>query len=723
MKLDTIKLFSAVHFLTETPNAVAAKWVAALNLELASFGYTMSPRLIDAVSSLSQPTFDALRKELLAYLATLTGANANHMRLFTNFPYETPDQHAYFVQRVIGFVRNMFDAALVSDGTILDCGHVIDTRDFNLAEFGACPICQFGVLNIASNANENVRHDFKQLTPLKALDYLSLEGLSNAVNGLLARQSSLSADEKAFVMMPEWRFILRVPEKIYRENIPLVFKATGYNVEAMIPALTSMTDIMRIAYYLAAETNDLSLKENAKFTLTTSERKKVLKLVDGYVSYKPKAALSDMLRDRERWLRLGETINPGSAKNRVKYASANMAFNVLRNNSKEIFSFNREVEKGLRNGNPESIVSVLATRPGVFARRLDETLRKSPMDEREEILYRFGGVADKVPTSLLLNMMKHFRSRESSDQRVFFIKGERNKVHVDERARPVLDPATTIMARATVEAALRKQMIRPDMPEQSIYIDPVLDDLVVPFNRRGDSSTISPILKGSRYPFVGDVLRMFVHWRNGERGRTDVDLSANLLNSDFKRLQTVAFTDLEGYGCIHSGDIQDAPNGASEFIDIDVEAATRSGVRYVTMICNVYYNGMFSDFPCFAGFMERDSLRSGSVFQPETVRFKFDCDGKSTTVTPLIFDLVERRVIFADMTAGTKSFSAITSQNIKQTALTKAALSIPERKPTFGDLARLLVSANKVVPADNRERAETVWDENSLDDIIALAGI
>lgn len=722
MRLDTIKLFSAVHFLRQPGQVTDVQNVKALNAEIASYGYTLSPRLIDALVHLSTNTFMTYRTALLANLAELSGAGAVHTRLFNNFPYDTPDQWEYLTNRVIGYVKSVLD--LVDDPVMLSCGHAIDTRQFNLDDFGVCPICQRGVDELSSTDGE--KYPYQRVTPLKVIDFMTLDDLCERLEALLARKSSLSADEKRFLARPEWRLMLSLPEELYRENVPFAFEITGRDIDRIMPHLSSLTDIMRIAYFLSNPESDLSLKENVRFTLTTSERKTLLKLINGYVGSRPmiislETIAADMLRDRERWLRLGETINPGTAKNRVRFPHAYGVFDILRNKQEAIPSFNRTIEKAVRSSNitPATLAS-LKTRPGVFARRLDSVLRRCDEKGKALTIAAFNDVIDAVPTPTLLALMKFFMSRNRQTDRVYFIKGARNAVHYDEKPRPPLDESTARLVTVRIQQALYNRFKPKDDTPESIFIDPVLNDIVIPFNRRGDSSTITPIIKGSRYPFSGDVVRMFIHWTGGS---VDVDLSATLMGDDFNVIQTIAFTDLHGWGCTHSGDVQSAPNGASEFIDVSVQKLLDRGVRYVSMSVNVYRGGTFKNFPCFAGYMERDSLTSGAVYQPETVKLKFDVTMDTTSANPLVFDLKERKVVFADMSSGRRSYGVVAAQKAKQIALAKASVTIPERKPTFGDLAEILALARGPVLVRTRDQADTVWDESSMATLLETAGI
>ncbi len=73
------------------------------------------------------------------------------------------------------------------------------------------------------------------------------------------------------------------------------------------------------------------------------------------------------------------------------------------------------------------------------------------------------------------------------------------------------------------------------------------------------------------------MLRFFVWWKNG-KDRTDLDLSAALFDENFAYVDQIAYYNLKTYGAVHSGDIVDAPEGASEFIDITLEPSARAEV-------------------------------------------------------------------------------------------------------------------------------------------------
>ena len=137
------------------------------------------------------------------------------------------------------------------------------------------------------------------------------------------------------------------------------------------------------------------------------------------------------------------------------------------------------------------------------------------------------------------------------------------------------------------------------------------------------SRSLRTLVRGSKiaFPEKGDTIRFFLWWKEGEAGgkhtgRADLDLSAVLYGADWWYKERISYTYLRSakYRACHSGDITSAPEGACEFIDIDVPSVLSYGGRYVMMSVNSYTRQRFSDLPeCRAGWMMREHPNSGEV--------------------------------------------------------------------------------------------------------------
>lgn len=675
----------------------------ALNAEIAVFGYTMDGHLLDAVGVLPRHDILAFRFDLQKTLGTISGASNNHQTLFKKFPYETPDHYGYLERRIVGYVLTALKSAT---GRLLSCGHVVDKALFDLDDFGACPICQHQVKEIVTE--DVARFDYKAVTPLKVLARATLKTVEAEAQKMLARQGSLSANERAFLLDARDRVTLSRPKtSIFKEILPIA--ATILPVETIKNEISSARDVLRIATFMSDPEADLSLKDNTKFKLSTSEKKRVMAFLEGL-----KRPEEDMMRDRERWLRLGALLAVGSQKNRRKYPKTATAFDSLRNAPETIVTFNRLVEADLRpltqtkKDRAERVlrlVETLKTRPGEFVRRVDVLLRNNA-GQGDHIIATLHEVLPAVPLRLLLEVRKAlmFRAQSGPQDRVFFIKGNTNKAKIiEDKRRPVGKP---LMERAidAFDAAIFKATSVGE-PMGKVWIDPELRHIVMPFNRRGDSSTNVPILKGSSVPLPeGDIIRLFLYWE----GAVDVDLSANFYTEAFVPKGCVAFTGLKLFNCVHSGDIQSAPKGAAEFIDLDIASLRANKVRYVAATAILYRGGVFGDMPAYAGFMARDAIASGKKFEPQSVVHKFNLENRSTNTMPVIFDLKERRMVYLDLSAGSSRYAVAINQSNRFGTILKTMLTLPARKVTVFDVLFAHASARGTVVM-NKADADQVF--------------
>ena len=161
-------------------------------------------------------------------------------------------------------------------------------------------------------------------------------------------------------------------------------------------------------------------------------------------------------------------------------------------------------------------------------------------------------------------------------------------------------------------------------------------------------------------------------------------------------------------GILFSGDITDAPKGASEFIDINRKSFIDCKGRYLVMNVYSYTGQKFSEIPeCFAGCMIRQKPKSGEIYEPKTVKDKFDLSVEATTSVPLIFDLVENEIIWCDMAiGGAQRYDMIETKQTGIVAVGKALTNLP--KPNLYELFTLHAQARgKIVKS--KKQADVVF--------------
>jgi len=491
------------------------------------------------------------------------------------------------------------------------------------------------------------REPLEQEVRLRVIDLGTKEDFEAIFTRLVGSNSSLSETDKAIVAWFVEQYgddLLRLLPQVIpqKENLALLAGCLLKRSEPtyLLPHLKTATDVLRVAVVLSG--GDVSLAAPTKFRKSSRrERRFLLRALEdcGEIT-------EDMLRWRGYWVRLGEILHPSEYKGR--YPKVAEAFDVLRND-RPFATFNSKVEAGLRGGDLHEVVRLLEQRPGIFARRLDHLLR---LGGGSDAVGSFLGVADRVATPVLVQVYHHFKGRpEREGLRAFFPKGNVAKVQVQEGTlAPLPNDLTASVADGVREVLVRRFRALP--PLGKVWVDERLKQHLVPFARRSASKALRTVARGSRVDLPeGDTIRFFLWWKDGA-DRTDIDLSAVLFAGDWARLCHLSYFNLRehAYGCYHSGDVVAAPDGACEFIDMDVRAMRSKGCRYVAMCLNSFTRQPYCDLPeCFAGWMSREKPQSGEVFEARTVQDKIDLTSDTTVSIPVIIDLEERQIIWADV--------------------------------------------------------------------------
>lgn len=399
------------------------------------------------------------------------------------------------------------------------------------------------------------------------------------------------------------------------------------------------TDALRLAVALSGGDVSLTTATTRFAPMKRGVRCLLLRLLD-----RAPNAVEDVMRHAERWKRLAEVLHPGDYAD--KYPRALAAITAARRNDAPA-SFGSRVETLLAQRHIAALTPLLQQRPGEFARRLDVTLRRST--EPGAVLDAFETVAAQASTPILLQVLAQARAPRPLPLRAFTPKGALAKVYgIQDRREPLAPEVLARAARICQDALVKRFASLP--PLGRCFVDPALRDYIVPLAQRAASKSLRTLVRGSRLPLPDTrFIRLFLWWKNG-RARTDIDLSAAFFDANFVFMQTVAYYNLKGFGGYHSGDIVDAPQGASEFIDLDIDALVEKGIRYVVTSINSYTRQPYCDLPeCFAGWMARADLASGEVYEPRTVVDRIDIASDTQICLPFVMDLQERRVLWADL--------------------------------------------------------------------------
>ena len=284
------------------------------------------------------------------------------------------------------------------------------------------------------------------------------------------------------------------------------------------------------------------------------------------------------------------------------------------------------VEVALAAGDLEGAIAVLAHAPGMLLRAVDRLARAGA--DMDALVAAVRAAAPAVSTRVLLSLREHLLNRAAPvSVRVFVNQRSRTWVTGDERAQL---PAPAIEALAAV---LDAELAGAFRVRSGLVVDPAVRALAVPLTAKGRPDGLGILPRGSLQPLARQV-RFFVYWKQRAQV-TDYDLSVLLLDDEFLFAGQVSWTNLSEHGAVHSGDITDAPDGATEFIDLDLG---KLAARYVVPQVNVFSGEGFDAVEeAFFGFMECTPDQRGRPVEPRTVRAKSDLFGGGRVSLPVLF--------------------------------------------------------------------------------------
>ena len=648
--------------------------LASFQKNLESLGFSMSPALAERIATLEAEQAAALHRRLLKELAVLVGAHHPLRPMYPDFPAQ---------------VMRLDEAELYWNAWL---------------HYWGGP----GQVGEASP-----RAPLRERPQTRVIDLGSFDDVKAIFSALARSKSPYSQQDRedvaAFISQHRDHVAAMLPEAIpSKENMAVIVAAClerpclpDGRLDGFV---RTATDVLRVAVALSA--GDVSLAAATKFgPVPRALRRRLL----GWLEAAPNR-LEDMQRWSGRWIRLGERLHPGESAARFPQAAADFA--ALRAGQRAD-SFNRRVEDALERHDHLRAIAVLRDRPGELARRLDR-LSRGDVDA-DAAIAAFAACADKVSTPVLLQVMTHFRHRVGRrGLRVFFPKGQVASVFAIPDRVPEVAPEDAARIVGICEQALLARFAALP-PLGACHLDPALSNFLVPFSQRSAAKSLRTIVRGSRLPLPAcSTLRFFLWWRNA-RGRVDIDLSAAMYDADFGFIDVLAYHNLRNFGACHSGDIVDAPQGASEFIDVDLARCVDRGVRYIVMCLNNFTGQRYCDLPeCYAGWMARSAPGSGEIYEPSTVVDRFDVASDTTFCLPAIFDIRGHHVIWSDIAlASHPRFANNVANNLAGVSLMLRAL-VDLRKTDLHTLFDLHVRA-RGTRADSLAQADTVFSvENGI---------
>ncbi|MEH0652367.1 hypothetical protein QA995_23650 [Streptomyces scabiei] len=583
---------------------------------LMGVGFKLSAELLERLSGLSGAAVLHTARRTLRIVREMVGDHVRHNSYFIDFPANVPDTEEFWarcVAQALGDEKSRENVLTQLANGVLDLlslpayGRYQHTYEEMLAaqdELIAAAGDRVTVLHAGRTLDE-------ELTGL----YLALAGSTTPLGEEHLADLRLLAERCALGPQPE-----RVP---VRENRAVVNTARlGVGADLL---LDTVTDVLRLACALSG--GDVTLQEPTRFRpLARPVRRALLSGLDAVVAANP-AKLADVHAHREPFKRLGERLHPHEY---PRWPHAADVFAVARG-EKQARSFGSRFEQLLDSSDVLGAVRLLEPAPGRLFRALDLLLRAAADGaERDAVVDAAVRAAPGVSARVVLSVREHFHNRERESDRPRIFVNRRGRAWVTRDLRRPVPAADRDRLIAALDAEIRRRLPVPGR----LLIDPDIVDVALPLSGRATSAGLGVLPRGSVSAVQGELLRFFVYWKETER-RTDYDLSALLLRADYSTDSWLSYTSLKAGGGEHSGDVTEAPEGASEFINLSLD---RVRAPLVVPQVNIYAGEGFEEAEeSFFGFMLRDGEQKGRPFEPRTVRMKSELRGVGRVALPLVF--------------------------------------------------------------------------------------
>lgn len=645
--------------------------------------------------------------ETVEVLKQMRGGAVEYVPLFSGFPDKVPENDAYFIDRLIGFLVR--DCLTYPQGTLLENGAVVPDWLFDLKQFGADPIAQMQDPQLWAAAREQQsgrsQDTHVEWVNLRFADFAEIE--ERALAYLRANLYAKSSIQETLRPDLEWLLghygaeAIDATRVVFRETrtyLSQYFWQRG-DLQTVAGLCDTPTDYLRL--FAALSGGDVSLADKITYPkLTRQQRRLVLSSLESASNL-----AEDLRRYRGLWLSLGRGLHPGAEARRFPRAA--QAFHELRNGT--IRTFNSAIEMAFQAGTSLEVLEKLAERPTLLARRLQQLLRANP--GREAIVFeKFAEVAARVPLKILIQLESYFRNQWRSEYRV--IVNRKGKMRVVRRPYilngDVLERLSDLLNRE-----MRSQIaLKETWVGKTCWIDPELKRYTVPFQLRKASEGMLVLGRGTRLPLdTGRVLRLFVYWKQQQQ-RTDLDLSLTKFDENMQSTGNVSYTRLASEGIAHSGDLQDAPLGAAEFIDVELSVVRNlADCRYLAPQIHHFCGDRFGEMDCHSGWMIRDQVDARyATFDLKTVQNKFDLNGASGYCLPILVDLQKSEIIYLDLyVTGSARHNTAERAVHDVSILSREMVRLGEMLPNLYDLAVLHQEARGAERVERAEEADITF--------------
>ena len=464
---------------------------------------------------------------------------------------------------------------------------------------------------------ENIR--IKEFSILPASD--ADKKLEQIVSGLLAGTRPLSEQQYNLIChyIVDYNYL---PSKIASKNttVRLLLDLRNINIAQHL----RLSDVIKIVEELNYRSYDnINIK---KLNLKNQDRVFISSIID-ILTESDKCDIENCCEKKHVWNGLLHHIHY-----RAKTEQAKAFVDIIR--GKENLSAYSAFEKAMTSGNVREAVLYLKKRKGSGAVLRNLNYLISRCGSNEDIDFVIDCLDSRNLIVLIQLLIQYAQYRPYTEARTFkFTKYNRLRVHTEtEEEYTKRRSLISTKQRDTLSYTLTeyvKQALKGRLGK--VYIDPDMAGYAIPLQENTSQGGFGVLPKGSRIHIENaKIIRAFTYWEKVD----DIDLS--VIGIDALGRQTeFSWRTMAGRksdAIIYSGDQTSGYYGGSEYFDINVEKFRKQNpnILYLIFCDNVFSYGTFQKCLCKAGFMLRDTMLSGQIYEPKTVESSFtvNCDSR-----------------------------------------------------------------------------------------------
>ena len=311
-------------------------------------------------------------------------------------------------------------------------------------------------------------------------------------------------------------------------------------------------------------------------------------------------------------------------------------------------------ENGMARGDIESAVWFLKKTKGVSAVLRNLSYILSRCTTNDAIEYVLEQIAESKNGIVLMQLLLEYVFPEDDTRPRTFKFTKHNLMVVHEETMEAASKRKSRVPDAVkkIVAEKLKNAIQDLYSEKlgKVYIDPDMKNIALPIQESTASSGFGILPKGSRIHIPEcKKIRAFTYWEKVD----DIDLSVIGITENYEQVEFSWRTmwNKQSSAITYSGDETSGYNGGSEYFDIDILEfrSEHSTIKYLVFCNNVFSRSTFSNCICRAGYMDRDILDSGEVYEPKTVKSSFTVNADSTFAYLFAIDLEARDFIWLNV--------------------------------------------------------------------------